>query len=217
MLIPQEPSAVRSPFIFGPLLSFILALTLFVHLATFRQHPESSLASIVAMCCRRHVDAPFRTTKIISSPAMSAPSWRDRHSACCEIQKRIISSPAMSAPSCRDRHSACCQIKYQNSSSPAMSNALVARLPFGLLSKQLLSRLTSCAVVGRDCCWPAGKCYNSSPAMSMPSWRDRHLACHFNNIHIYLVARPQSRALVGRDRCWLAPHPSLSRPAVSFS
>ena len=192
MLIPQEPSAVCSPFIFGPFLSFILALTLFVHLATFRQHPESSLASIVAMCCRRHVDAPFRTTKIISSPAMSAPS-------------------------CRDSHLACCQIKYQNSSSPAMSNALVARLPFGLLSKQLLSRLTSCALVGRDCCWPADKCYNSLPAMSMPSWRDRHSACHFNNIHIYLVARPQSRALIGRDRCWLAPHPSLSRPAVSFS
>ena len=98
-----------------------------------------------------------------------------------------------------------------------MSNALVARLPFGLLSIQLLSHLTSCALVGRDCCWPADRCYNSLPAMSMPSWRDRHSACHLNNIHIYLVARPQSRALVGRDRCWLAPHPSLLQPAVSFS
>ena len=113
-MIPQEPSAVRSPFISGPLLSFILALTSFAHLATFCQHPESSLASIVAMCCRRHVDVPFRTTpttRIISSPAMSVPSWRDRHSACCEIKKRIISSPAISAPSWRDRHLACCEIK----------------------------------------------------------------------------------------------------------
>jgi len=57
----------------------------------------------------------------------------------------------------------------------------------------------------------------SSLAMSVPSWHDRHLACHCNNIHIYLVARPQSRALVGCDSCWLAPRPSLSRPAVSFS
>ncbi len=78
LLIPQEPSAVRSPFISGPLLSFILALTSFAHLATFCQLPESSLSSIVAMCCCRHVDAPFRTTRTTnrcSSPAVSCPRW----------------------------------------------------------------------------------------------------------------------------------------------
>jgi hypothetical protein len=59
LLIPQEPSAVvRSPFISRPLLSFILALTSFTHLATFCQHPESSLASIVAICCHQSFSLP---------------------------------------------------------------------------------------------------------------------------------------------------------------
>ena len=59
LLFPQYPSAVVcSPFISGLLLSFILALTLFAHLAIFCQHPESLLASIIAMCCRQSFPLP---------------------------------------------------------------------------------------------------------------------------------------------------------------
>jgi hypothetical protein len=68
-------------------------------------------------------------SNVWSSPAMSsALVGRDHWGS-------QIGSPAMSVPSWRDRHSACCQIIKQKSSSPAMSNALVARPPFGLLSK----------------------------------------------------------------------------------
>jgi len=142
------------------LLLMILALTSFAHLAMFCQHPESSLASIVTMCCRRHVNTPFCTTcttRIISSPAMSAPSWCDRHSACCEIKKRIISLPAMSVPSWRDRHSACCEIKKRFISSPAMS------------APSWRDRHLACCEIQKRII--------SSPAMSVPSCCDRHLAC----------------------------------------
>ena len=102
-------------------------------------------------------DMAFRTSSIIhiALPTVCALVGCDRHLACCEIKKRIISLPAMSVPSWRDRHSACCQIIKQKSSSPVMSNALMARPPFGLLSKKLLARLTSCALVGLDCSWLA--------------------------------------------------------------
>ena len=46
-----------------------------------------------------------------------------------------IGSPAMSVPLWRKRHPACCQIIKQKSTLPVMYNALVARPPFGLLSK----------------------------------------------------------------------------------
>ncbi len=64
-------------------------------------------------------------SNVWSSPAMSsALVGRDHWGS-------QIGSPAMSVPSWRDRHSACCQIIKQKSSSPTMSNALVARPPFG--------------------------------------------------------------------------------------
>ena len=65
-----------------------------------------------------------------------------------------IGSPAMSVPSWRNRHSACRQIKINNkkSSSPAMSYALVARPSFGLLS---ISSPDVYALVGLDCSWLA--------------------------------------------------------------
>jgi len=55
---PLPSAVVCSLFISGPLLSFIMTLTLFTHLAMFCQHPESSLASIVAMCCCQSFSLP---------------------------------------------------------------------------------------------------------------------------------------------------------------
>jgi hypothetical protein len=109
-----------------------------VDAAVARPALKSSAVYLPSWLCRRRVDVPFGTTALvvvartrsrpshghdcggllhgryyICSPAMSMPSWRDRHSACFNNYKKkkchnyYICSPAMSMPSWRDRHSAC--------------------------------------------------------------------------------------------------------------
>jgi len=102
---------------------------------------------------------------------MSAPSWRDRHSACCEIKKGLFARPRCLRP--LGATTIWLAVKYKK--------GLLARLrclcPRGATAIRLatvtiyiyiylVARPQSRALVGRDRCWLAPRPSLSRPAVS---------------------------------------------------
>ena len=88
------------------------------------------------------------------------------------------------------------KLRCSCSSPPAMSHALIGRDRWGLQSNVWSSPEMSSALVGRDCCGSQ----IGLPAMSVPSWRDRHLPCRQIKINNKRVACLQCLMPLWHDR-----------------